>query len=107
MSRSRQQPKGKFKSENFKGTLGCASSKGDVQGKRELNPDTGALAERKGFHAFSIWKEKSTTPQKNSAYSGACTASAFSHQMDVQGLITAGGRLTQHPSAQPKPHQNL
>lgn len=64
MSRSRQQPKGKFKSENFKGTLGCASSKGDVQGKRELNPDTGALAERKGFHAFSVWKEKSTTPQK-------------------------------------------
>lgn len=39
--------KSKFKSKGFKGTLGCASSKGDVQRKTELNLDKGTLTERK------------------------------------------------------------
>lgn len=58
MSQSRRQPKGKFKSESFKGTLGCTSSKEDVQGKRELKPDKGAFTERKCFCALSTWVKK-------------------------------------------------
>lgn len=61
MSQSRRQPKGKFKSESFKGTLGCTSSKEDVQGKRELKPDKGAFTERKCFCALSTWVKKKDT----------------------------------------------
>lgn len=63
-------------------------------GKRELNPDKGALIERKFFCALSTWgtkKDYSASPQENKAYSGMSGAhGAFSWGgMGVQGLITA------------------
>lgn len=105
MSQSRRQPKGKFKSESFKGTLGCTSSKEDVQGKRELKPDKGAFTERKCFCALSTWVNKkrySTSPQENEAYGGMSGAhGAFSWGgMGVKGLITAGSSRPHYPSAQ-------
>lgn len=57
VSRSSRQPKGKFKSKGFKGTLGCMSSKADVLGKRGLNSDKG------NDHVSFVKKKNNKTPQ--------------------------------------------